>query len=296
MTELGERWHPLAKVDTTQRDHQVFKPHKAGLPNLGQYFAEVWRRRDFAMEMSVTQMRAANTNTVLGELWLVLNPLLLAGVYYVLIFILAGNKNADFAQITSGLFFFYFISGSITSSAVSVTAGGKLILNQAFPKMLLPMSSVYLAFRRFLPTLIVYAVIHVIAGRPITLQLLWIPLIVALGTLFALGLGMIVATAQVYFRDTASFLPYIMRIWLYLSPVLWSAEMLFERFHHKLGEWVNLVYINPMFSVLGMWTDVLTGHSPDLRFVLVGVGVTFACLITGAWIFIAREREFAVRL
>lgn len=278
------------------RPHQVFKPHRAGLPRLGPYFSELWRRREFALSLSHTQMRAANTNTVLGELWLVLNPLLLSGVYYLLIFIIAGNQNADFAQITSGLFFFYFVSGAVQTSASSVTSGGKLILNQAFPKMLLPMSTVHLALRRFLPTMIVYAVIHVLVGRPITVQLLMLPVVLLLGMLFALGLGMLVATSQVYFRDTSSFLPYLIRIWLYLSPVLWSAEALFARFADRLGDWILIAYANPLFSILGLWTDALTGIPVNPVYLSVAVGVALLFLVLGAWVFIAREREFAVRL
>lgn len=279
-----------------QRPHQVFKPHRAGLPRLGAYFSELWRRREFALSMSRTQMRAANTNTVLGELWLVINPLLLSGVYYLLIFIIAGNQNADFAQITSGLFFFYFVSGAVLTSASSVTSGGRLILNQAFPKMLLPISTVHLAFRRFLPTMIVYAVIHVLFGRPITVQLLMLPVVLLLGMMFALGLGMLMATSHVYFRDTASFLPYVMRIWLYLSPVLWSAQALFERFSGRLGDLVQLAYLNPLFSILGLWTDALTGVPPNPVYLAVATGVAVLFLFIGGWVFMSREREFAVRL
>ena len=64
---------------------QVYEPHRAGLPPLRPYVTELWRRRHFAAELSRATMRAANTRTFFGQVWLILNPLLLAFVYYVLV-------------------------------------------------------------------------------------------------------------------------------------------------------------------------------------------------------------------
>ena len=273
-------------------EHHIYRPHRAGLPPLGSYVRELWRRRHFALEMTQSQMRAANTSTSLGRLWLVLNPLLLSGVYYILLFIVGSGKNVDFAQITSGLFFFTFLSTTILSGTGSVTSGGNLILNMSFPKALLPFSSTYLAFRRFLPTMLVYAVIHVLVHRPITFELLWVIPSLVIGTLFAVGLGMLFATMQVYFRDTVNFLPYFIRIWLYLSPVLWTAES-FAQSHEK---YLRLAEANPLFPIFGVWDDALTGHAPSLVQLLVGTLWGVGAFVLGGLFFMSREREFAVRL
>lgn len=134
----------------------------------------------------------------------------------------------------------------MTACATSVTNAGGLILNMNFPKMLLIFSNVYMGFRRFLPTLLVYFVIAIIYRIPWTLQMLWLPVIILLATVLAVGLGSIVATWHVYFRDTAQFLPYFIRIWLYLSPVLYTAAEFFDTgIGGKVGP---LVQLNPMFS------------------------------------------------
>ena len=86
--------------------------------------------------------------------------------------------------------------------------GGKLILNCAFPRMLLPLSSVVLAFKRFVPTVIVYLPIHIASGLPFGVHALWVIPLLALMLCLALGLSMLAAAVQVYFRDLASFLPY----------------------------------------------------------------------------------------
>lgn len=274
---------------------QVYTPHKAGLPNLTEYFSELWRRRDFARELSDTNMRASNTNTALGQLWLVLNPLMLAGVYYLLIFIIAGSKTADFSQITSGLFLFFFISGVIQACATSVTNAGSLILNMNFPKSLLIMSNLYLSLRRFAPTMLVYLVIHIIYRKPWTIHLLWLPVVVVLASMIAAGIGAIVATWHVYFRDTAQFLPYFIRVWLYLSPVLYSAEEFLKRLDgHPIGQIAQ--FVNPLFGPLGMWFDALNGNPVPLYYIGLSVGWALLLFVGGLLYFISRERDFAVRL
>src|SRR6266536_3573711 len=132
----------------------VYEPHKVGLPALRPYFKALWQRREFAAEMSRTNIRAANTNTFFGQIWLVLNPLLLAPIFLVML------------------------------------------------------------------------------------------------TVFAAGMGMIFAALQVYFRDTTSFLPYFVRIWLYLSPVLWFAEQAPPKFK-------GFIQYNPLYSLIGGWADLL---------------------------------------
>ena len=73
-----------------------YGPHRAGLPPLIPYFRELWHRRAFAAEMSKAVMRGANTTTFFGQLWLVLNPLLLAAVYYLLVTIIRGRHDPSF--------------------------------------------------------------------------------------------------------------------------------------------------------------------------------------------------------
>src|SRR3954454_7820968 len=136
-------------------ERHVYEPHLVGLPPVGQYFREVWRRREFAVELARTNLRAQHFNTVFGQLWLVLNPLLLAGVYFVLVDIVRrGNHPPGFlAHLVAGVFAYHFVSDSIRDGVRSVVKGGRLILNSAFPRMLLPLASVVAGFRKFLPTL-----------------------------------------------------------------------------------------------------------------------------------------------
>ena len=282
----------MTVADDFTAEHHVYEPHKVGLPPLRSYVGAMWQRRQFAAELARTQLRAQHANTVFGQLWLLINPVMLGIVYYVLVTIIRGGegRGADFfAHLIGGLFAYYFVNWAMSGGVKSVVGGGRLILNTAFPRVLLPLASVQSAFRRFLPALGLYFVIHAIMGAPFTWQLLWTPLIVLLLLVLATGMSLLVATAQVYFRDLKNFLPYALRMWMYTSPVLYYADDVPERF-----DW--LLTINPIAGTLSAWSDIREGLSPHWEDLALGAGWGVAILVAGWVLFTSREREFAVRL
>jgi ABC-type polysaccharide/polyol phosphate export permease len=248
--------------------------------------------------MSRATMRGQLSTTVLGRAWNILNPLFLAGIYYLIVWIFRGGnvEPAYFPHLTAGLFAYYFVSNAISGGAGSVVGAGKMIMNTAFPRILLPLSAVRTALSRFLPTLVVFAIIYAISPLEFSVnQLIAIPWIGFL-TVFSFGCAMIVATMQVYFRDTASFLPYFLRIWLYVSPVLFFPEQLTE-LADKYPWAVFLIQINPLYSLLGGWSEaIVLGQVPEAGLWIGSILWSIAALLLGGFFFISREREFAVRL
>jgi teichoic acid transport system permease protein len=282
---------PERESDFTAQRH-VYEPHKVGLPPIRPYVRELWRRREFALELSRTDLRAQHFNTVFGQAWLVINPLLLAGVYFVLVDILRSGERPPgfFAHLVGALFAYYFVSDAVRRAIRSVTSGGRLILNTSFPRTLLPLSAVITGIKRFLPTLLIYIPVHLISGLPVNVTLLWVLPIFALMTVLAAGLSMIVSAAQVYFRDLKNFLPYALRVWLYASPVLYTADQVPDRYDAILA-------LNPLASLLTAWSDVLDrGVAPSAHDLVIGAGWAVGLFVAGAIFFISREREFAVRL
>ena len=284
--------HPHHRENDFAEEHHVYEPHLVGLPPLGAYLREAWRRRAFSWELSRTKLRAQHYNTVFGQLWLVLNPLLMALVYFLLVDILRGGHRPEhyFAHLVAGLFAFQIIHNTMTVGVTTVTKGGRLILNSAFPRALLPLSSVITAFLRFLPTLVIYIPVHIIAGLPFGPHLLWLIPLIFLMFVMASGAGMLVSALQVYFRDVKNFLPYFLRVWLYSSPVLYYADEVPD----GLG-WI--LYVNPLGGMLTAWSDVLIkGHAPEPWAIGMAAAWSFGIFLAGGLFFVSREREFAVRL
>ena len=289
--------------DFTSTIH-VYEPHRSTLPPVRPYVREFWRRRRFALELSRFTDKATYLESPLGRVWLVLNPLLLACIYYILVSILRGGSNEGFgagfstlAHILIGLFTFYFAQNCMTMGGASITAAGRLILNQSFPRALLPLSSVISAFKQFLPTLPVYATIYII-GSSVTSSdlaglswaLLWVPVLLALVAVSGFGLALLFATLNVYFRDTSKLLSYVSRLWLYVSPILWEPD--------RLHGWHRMIlWANPLGPVLAANHEVwIRGETPSLAVFGAAFGWAIFLMLVGSYFFMTREREFAIRL
>jgi ABC-type polysaccharide/polyol phosphate export permease len=279
--------------DEPDWDVHVFEPHQAGLPPMRRYLTDLWRRRDFAYQMARSSLKAQHFDTFFGQLWVVLNPLLLALVYFFLVTVLRGGHDDPLGALTflvGGLFLYYFTRNAIGQGASSVVGGGGLLMNTAFPRAVLPLSSTITALLLFLPTLVVYAIFHVASEQPITWGLLALPVLFSLLTLFNLGLALAAGALTVYFRDTSSFLPYLLRIWLYLSPILWLLEDAPEAVRPVL-------VLNPLVSYLTAWQNItFEGVMPDWQVWVLCLVWAVGAIIVGGWFFLSREREFAIRV
>lgn len=281
---------------TPQVRYFHYAPHHNGLPPMRTYLKELWQRRDFAFELSRANMRADNSATVFGTIWLVLNPILMAGVYFLLVNILTnrGRTNPEyFVHLTTSLFVFTLITTCANTGTTSVTTAGKLILNTAFPRLLIPLAAVNTAVLRFLPTLVVTLILLI--ASPATH---WSPtmllafVFVLMMALLGVGIASFFATCQVYFRDTVNFLPYFIRIWLYLSPVLWVPADIAGNVLEPIAR-----IANPAYSLLNGYTSLLLhGTIPGPAVWLTAAVWSIAVFLIGTLFFIWREREFAVRI
>ncbi len=270
---------------------QVYEPFRAGLPPLRRYWKSLWSRRTFIAEYSRSELREQHFDSAFGQLWLVLNPLLLSAVYFLLIIIIRGSSDSvRYAHLTATLFLFYLVANSLTGGVKSITAGQRLILNTAFPRIMLPLSAVVIAIFKFLPTLVVFLVIRTVIGLPFSWQMLWAIPVLLTTMLLALGLAVTISCINVYFRDIASFLPYMTRTLLYLSPILYEASDLKPQLR-------TFELFNPLFPILDSWSRALVhGQAPITSHMLIGLGWAVGLFLIGTYFFLSREREFAVRL
>src|SRR6185312_7108968 len=103
----------------------VYEPHKVGLPPLGPYFRALLRRRQFLWELARTTLRAQHFNTTLGQLWLILNPVMLGRFYFTLVYLIRGRGRGPvfLAPLMLCLFTFRLVSSSVSQGARSVVGG-----------------------------------------------------------------------------------------------------------------------------------------------------------------------------
>jgi len=269
----------------------VYVPFRAGLPPMRDYLRSLWSRRTFIAEFSRSELREQNYGSVFGQLWLILNPLLLSAVYFLLIYVIGGSSDSTrFGHLTASLFLFYLIANSLTGGVKAITSGQRLILNTSFPRIMLPISATVIALFKFIPTVLVFIVIHAIIGLPYSWQMLWAIPIFVIALLMALGMAILISCINVYFRDISSMLPYLTRSLLYLSPVLYEAANISERI--KKAE-----IANPIFYLLDSWSRVVVHAEAPSRMGIIHAAIwALAIFFIGSYFFLSRERDFAVRL
>jgi ABC-type polysaccharide/polyol phosphate export permease len=291
ISHIAEVTGPCGNLAPVSTPLQVYEPFRAGLPKLGKYWKSLWSRRTFISEYSKSELREQHFDSVFGQMWLVLNPLLLSGVYFILIVIIGGSTDSDrYVHLTATLFLFYLIANSLTGGVKSITAGQRLILNTAFPRVMLPISAVVIAIFKFIPTLVVFLVIKAVVGSKFSIEMLWAIPVLMISVFLALGLAITISCINVYFRDIASFLPYLTRTLLYLSPILYEASSLNPNLK-------ALEVVNPLFPILDSWSRALVhGEVPQTSSMLQGLAWAAGIFFIGTYFFLSREREFAVRL
>jgi len=229
------------------------------------YFTDLWNRREFAWFLAMGNLKARNASTTLGLFWWVLNPLLLGLVYYFVFGVLFGSssRGPDYiAYLLSGMFVFHFTNQSMTGGANAILQNAKLLANLKFPRLVLLISSLIESSVGFLASLLVfYAIAWPTIGVHPSRYLLVLVAVLPIHVLFNLGLSAVVARLAVPFRDINNLIPYLNRLWLYMSPIIWPLDFL-----DNAGPALRrLVELNPMFHLIGLYRTALIGY-PDYPF------------------------------
>ncbi|ASE09273.2 ABC transporter [Jonesia denitrificans] len=209
--------------------------HPVGVrPRLGDYIRSIVRRREFISVLATSKAQAQNQNTYLGQVWAILTPLL-NSIVYVLIFGVmlrtrAGMDNV-IGFIVVGTFMYGFFSSTVTASAKSITSNLKLVQSLQFPRAILPISVAVKELVVLIPGLLVMMVISqvaigVVQGSELIHPERWPLLIpmVAFLFLFSSGVGMILARYASHIPDITNTLPFVLRIGMYASGVIFSID------------------------------------------------------------------------
>lgn len=262
---------------------------RPGLSGWSSYAKELWSRREFAWFLAMGNLKARNASTALGLLWWVVNPLLLAGVYFLVFGLIFGARDGDPAYLgylLSGMFAFNFTTMSMTGGANSILQNSKLLINIRFPRLILPVSALVESSFGFLSSLFVYYLIVFPADRvgPSLWIFLLIPL-VAVHVLFNLGLAALMARLAVPFRDISNLIPHLNRLWLYLSPIIWPLSFIEEK-----ADWVqSAMWLNPMYSFLSLYRTALMGREFDVLALAGAAAWTVLLLVVGVSAFARYE-------
>jgi teichoic acid transport system permease protein len=242
----------------------------ARLP-LDEYSRRLWHRRWFVAAYANASNSVGYEGSFLGQAWQLLTPALNILVYYLIFgLLLRANRGIPnyIAYLTVGVLLFGYCQNSLTSGARSITSNLGLVRALPFPRAVLPISTTLVALMRLLYSLVVMVPVLLISGVPVTLR--WLELVpaLALQSMFCLGLAFAVARVGAQVPDTSQILPFVSRVWMYMSGVMFSVQV----FSNGYPPWVKAVLtLNPANVYLTLARHaLLTGTPATLTTWLVG--------------------------
>ena len=241
-------------VQQRVREDTVLRP-VSGRPDFYTYLQQLAERWSFIRMQSWAQASTRHRGMLLGNLWLILAPLLDAAVYALIFGVLftSGDDNI-IAYIVIGVFMFTYSSRTIIACTSSISSNESLIRAFVFPKAALPLATVLRETISTIPMVLTLAILVMVVPphEPITAAWLAVPFIFVLQTGLNLGLGLLMARIGAALPDFRQLLPYGMRFLMYGSAVIFTID----RF--DAIPWVRpLIEHNPFYILLDMYRRVL---------------------------------------
>jgi teichoic acid transport system permease protein len=274
----------------------VFEPHSATLPDLREYLAALWDRRQFMVELARSDLRSLRSRTALGNIWSVLDPLFQAGIYFFLYTVIRGGKSGGatagraFLPVLIADFFLFSLSmAALNEGGGSIKRGKGLMLNSSFPRALLPVTSVYKSLRRFVPCIFVFVVLFPLAGGKVGSGLFLLPLLFFLQTIMSVGIALVVSTFVTLVPDGNNLISYVSRVLFFVTPVVYPVSLL------PAGVKLFISW-QPLFSLFASYQAVFSGQVPGAGLVALTALWSGVLLVVGAQVFLRHERQFALHL
>jgi teichoic acid transport system permease protein len=267
-------------------------------PPLRWYLRSLWDRREFATATAIGELRAQHMDTTLGNVWHLLNPMLLITVYYVVFdVILNVSRGVDnfIAFLSIGVLSYQWAVRSISAGAKSIVGNEGLIRSLQFPRALLPLAATIKETVSFLPGVALMLLVVIATGEGVALSWIMIVPAFALQVAFNLGGGLLLARAADRFRDTVNILPFFFRLVFYGSGVIYAVD---TRFFDIFADnpWVVWIFVvNPFYAQLSLWREALM-TSQDIQFIgwlwVSAIVWSVVVLLLGAAVFRAGEKEY----
>jgi lipopolysaccharide transport system permease protein len=264
----------------------VIEPARA----LGRFdWRELWAYRDLLFELSLRQVRVRYKQTLLGITWVLVQPLMQMLIFSTIFSRVARLPSEGLPYpvfVYAGLLAWSYFSGATTSAATSLAVNSHMITKVYFPRVIIPLAAVIASLLDFAVSAVVLSALlviwHVVPGW----SLLAAPCIVLCLMMTAAGVGSALGALSVAWRDLSLALPFLLQVWLYSTPVLYSKEAVPPGLR-------SLLALNPMTATIDLFRSAVVGRSLDLSVLLISIGLSAAVLLVGTTIFYAVERRFA---
>lgn len=237
-------------------------------------------------------LRGRYKGSVLGFLWTFLNPLLQLVVYSIVFStIMRLNVDKYYVYLFVALIPWIFFSTSVQNGAGCIIASKDMVTKIYFPRHVIPISCVTSCFVNMLYSFVIVFGVLIVSGIGVNfVAILYLPLIMIIEYMLALGFAFIVSAITVYFRDLEHILSIVMMAWMYFSPVMYGEDMVPENLK-------GLFMMNPMGHVITAYRDILYySRAPQLSSLIPALILGIVFVVLGYGLFSLLEKHFAEEL
>lgn len=256
---------------------------------------DLWTYRDLIFLFTKKSLIVTYKQTVLGPVWLLLNPLISSFVYMVVFGRIAGLGTEGVPEMLfylTGTTAWNFFSVCFSSNSTIFTSNASLFGKIYFPRLTVPISAILTATVRFAVQMIPTLALIVYYGargavRPDWRFCLLLPIVILQLALLALGCGLIVSSATAKYRDLNALVPVGTQLWMYATAVVYPLSVI------PAGIIRRIVLINPVTAPMELFRRALLGvGTPHLRYVALSWALTLIILFVGLTLFHRVERNF----
>lgn len=255
------------------------------------YFTNFWNRRFLLWELVKKGIKLKYRRSYLGIIWSLLEPLMTTAVLTLVFGTILNKKDPHFPMyILCGRLLYSFFSSSTKTATKSIRSNAAMIKKVYVPKYLYPLSSILYNYVIFLISLLVLPVLAIYCRIVPTWHVLqaFIPLIILL--CFTYGVGMILATISVFFRDMEYLWDVILMLIMYTSAIFYTPERILTSTH----PWI--LKGNPMFCIIQMFRDAMFGNSMNIKYCAYAAGCSVIALIVGHVVFYLKQDKFILQI
>ncbi len=243
--------------------------------------------------MVTQELRVRYQRSILGFFWTLLNPLLMLATLAMVFSHLFKTEIRNYPlYLMAGMVPWSFLSISLNDSAVCIIVNEGLIRKIYLPKLVFPISRVLIGLMTFVFSLgAMFLLLWPLGARP-SPSMLFLPLIIGLFAIFTLGLSLIVATANTFFRDCGHLVSVFLQAWYFVTPIIYPVN---GDVFPESARWI--FRLNPAFYFVELFHDVLySGRWPRLGLLTVATAIAVASLGVGYAIFKSHEDKMVFRL
>ncbi len=270
----------------------IWRRQKRGKTTLALRILSAFLRYKFLIRQLVARdFKTKYKRSVLGIVWSFLNPILTMAVQYVVFSAIFKSDIPNFAlYLLIGIVCFNFFSEAVSMSLSSIVGNAGLITKVYVPKYIYPLSRVLSSCVNLLLSLIPLFLVMLLTGTAIRPALLILPFGLGCLVLFALGVGLLLATTMVFFRDTQFLWGVISMLWMYLTPIIYPESIIPQQF-------ITLYKCNPLYHIIRFIRIIMMdGISPEPKAYGFCLLACIIPLLIGTWVFKREQDKFVVNL